>query len=209
MSQSPPAAALVVRVGAVRKAADKRQSWHASRDASPAAEIRPQPDADTTGQQPPSPKAKPKPKQRLSWHQSTGGSDGDLSYLQSFPAESDGVATRVSGGRASRSGSHCDLKSAGTGFTIGSWAERPHVDMETSDGRKSAPRNGETSQLTTVSASIIPSDSLLVDKELPLGSRIIFSLCDNYIDVVVRELRGGHFLSFPPDPALHLHIVAD
>ena len=47
--------------------------------------------------------------------------------------------------------------------------------METSDGRKSATRNGETSQLATVSASIIPSDSLLVDKELPLGISFDFA----------------------------------
>ena len=40
-----------------------------------------------------------------------------------------------------------------------------------------------------------------------LRSGTIYGDSINVIFVSVRELRGGHFLSFPLDPALHLHIV--
>ena len=113
--------------------------------------------------------------QRFSWH-------SDRFIYQTTDSDS------VVGGRhqASR---RCETAPDGKGFSIASWGDRPVPASEMQVETAPAPNDAQTAAGGIAFAKKTDADQIY-ETELLSGKRIVSSLAENFIDVVVKELRG-------------------
>jgi hypothetical protein len=186
----------VVRVRA-GKTADKRRSWHVARVA---ADIQ-----RSLAEQSPARQA------RSSWHPND---DWSLSYHQGS-----GWATTADSGVSSEQVGQQQQQQQKASFSIASWADRPvpkemdalanysskqpvHQQNSSSDEDSQNDLVPPVFIVPVILSTTDPPDVQVLNQH----KRIVTTLADNYIDVVVKELRGAtpcRVFIFPRPPPFH------